>query len=182
MDSLDRIVYSSSTAAGAGERTISWRTGYLSDWTLALGDRRFQTHRTILARGSEVLAASMESCYQASSTDLTQLLPQNLHSIVELILDEIYEGSAAVDDTQVILMFAATDILGMKTAFIKLLAVLKEKICCQASSLASMLHDIRELPQSNHLKHMQAAICESVARRFGAFRQHCSGGYDNIPF
>lgn len=179
MDELDSIEYRPPSATGevgpdGGGASISWRTGHLSDWTLILGERRFSTHRAILARASEVLAASMHASYGSTSTDLTGLLPPVTHCVFEYVLEEIYEGSCEVDDTQLVLLFAVADILGMKGLFDRALARIKERIKLRA---ISFLQDVRQLPPSEHLRRVAAAARSCVARDFS---RHCKPEFGSL--
>lgn len=171
MDELEAIQYRPLT--GPDGANVSWRTGHFSDWELVLGDRRFRTHKAIVARASEVLAASMNASYGSTCTDLTALLPPVAHPVFELVLEEIYEGNCAVDDTQLVLIFAVADILGMRALFGKILSRIKERIRTRA---VSFLQDVHQLPRSEHLGVIASAARRCMARDFVRYCCHDPGG------
>jgi len=164
MDRLDSIVYGPT----AMDAEVSWRTGIFSDWVLVVGTRQFQTHRVVLARASEVLAASMNEPYQSSSTDLSELLPVVVHPLFELVLDEMYGGTSDTKDTQLVSMFFISEVLGMKALFEKTLWLIK---CSIDTCAIEFVQDARGLPPSEKLLAVLAASKESVARQL---RRYCS--------
>jgi len=178
MNELEAIEYRPPAITGPDGSSVSWRTGYLSDWEIVLGERRFRTHRAIVARASEVLAASMNASYGSTFTDLTALLPVVVHPVFELVLEEIYEGSCVVDDTQLVLLFAVADILGMRELFDKILAKIKDKIRTRA---VSFLQDVHQLPRSEHLGRIAAAARGCVARDFVRYCSPEGGGLSQLP-
>lgn len=114
---MTKLVYASSNNASTFDSpslTLDWESGKYSDWKCILGNTTFHLHRNVLAntsRGSRFFAAAFNGEYQASSTDVTQLLPGPCHKHFVAALGFMYGHDLALDTDNLPEMFKIADVL-----------------------------------------------------------------------
>lgn len=85
------------TKGAAPALVMDWRSNKHSDWECTLGDRSFNLHKVILGERSSFFEAAFHDKYQASSTDLTELLPEGCHKHIDKVLDYMYGHEITID-------------------------------------------------------------------------------------
>lgn len=117
-----------SGGGGAGGRPFTWRDGSFSDWSVQVGDKKYNLHRLMLARASHFFESHMSMAARTeaqdgtatSGSDLSEVLPQSCHSAFEDALDFIYSENQAgfeAPASKALLLLKIADILGIGGLF-----------------------------------------------------------------
>ena len=126
-------------------RPLSWRTARLSDWTLLLGNKRYDVHTAVLGDGahcSEFLHAQFAH-WEAKETNLSELLPSLCWPAFESVLDFSYTGVIELSPENAVLVFKIAHVLQMRVLAQKVIDSLKLNLRNAADSRIILAHALQ---------------------------------------
>jgi len=97
---------------------LDWREGAFSDWQCLLDTKAYKVHRLVLGSGSrcsQFFRAAFNETYEASSTDITALIPRPCHGCFELALDFMYGRDVEVKPESCLPLYKIADALQIDT-------------------------------------------------------------------
>lgn len=148
-------------------RRLSWRDARVSDWTVVLGEHEFKLHRWQLLQASGFFEGHFQEGFQATSTDLTSVLPRAAWRGFEACLDHIYgeaEGEDLAADVVMPLVKIA-DILEIESLFARASERAKELLRTEPVALLRSSEGLLEAA-GDKLRMLHEQALETVRARF----------------
>jgi len=164
----------------------SWRTGLHSDWKLILGTTTYPVHKVLTGHGPRAAAflcsafttgqqlasgacvpRDDEAASGSGESDLSHILPEQVWSVFNEVLDFVYTGELQLTDKNAVPLLRCADALQIKSLFVLCVEGINELLCVVSAPL--LLADAGTLLGGALAEQIMRAAQDVIADNFDAY-------------